>query len=106
MDSKQAYAELIGRIKERSTLESIGGVLGWDERTYMPAKGSGHRAEQMALLARMAHEMLTSPRIGELLDSVERSSLVKDAQADPSVNVREIRRAYNRAVKMPKELVE
>jgi carboxypeptidase Taq len=106
MDVKQAYTELLGRIKERSTLESIGGMLGWDERTYMPAKGSAHRAEQMALVARLGHEMLTAPRIGELLDTLERSALVKDAQADAAVNVREIRRVHDRAVKMPKELVE
>jgi carboxypeptidase Taq len=106
MEANQAYAELIRRFKERSTLESIGSMLGWDERTYMPPKGSGHRAEQMALVARLAHEMLTEPRIGELLDSLERSSLVREGQGDAAVNVREIRRLYNRAVKMPKELVE
>jgi len=106
MEAKQAYTELIQRIKERSLFDSIGSVLGWDERTYMPPKGSGHRAEQMALVARMAHEMLTTPRVGELLDAVERSPLVKDAQSETAVNVREIRRAYDRAVKIPKELVE
>src|SRR5215471_15412883 len=102
----QAYAELIQRIKEYSLLESCAGVLGWDERTYMPRKGSAHRAEQMALLARMTHEMLTAPEIGELLAAVERSPLVRERDSVPAVNVREIRRSYDRAVKLPKELVE
>src|SRR5262249_7607621 len=75
-------------------------------RTYMPRQGSAHRAEQMALLARMCHEMLTAPEIGELLGEVESSPLIREEDGVPLTNVREIRRAYDRAVKIPKELVE
>lgn len=105
-NAEQSYDELIRRVKEYSLLASCGSVLGWDERTYMPHDGSAHRAEQMALLARLTHEMQTSPRIGELLSDVERSALVKDRESAPAVNVREIRRTYDRATKIPKELVE
>src|SRR5260370_14499975 len=105
MNENQAYAELIRRIKEQSLLGSCASVLGWDERTYMPHKGSAHRAEQMALLARMTHEMLTAPEIGRLLAEVEGSALVRQKDSVPAVNVREIRRYYDRAVKLPKELV-
>src|SRR5260370_12579492 len=76
MSENQAYAELSRRIKEYSLLGSCASVLGWDERTYMPRKGSAHRAEQMALLARMTHEMLTAPEIGGLLAEVEGSPLI------------------------------
>lgn len=106
MNDDQAYAELIRRCKEHSLLGSCAGVLGWDERTYMPRQGSAHRAEQMALLARLTHEMLTAPAVGELLTQLETSSLANDAESVPAVNIREIRRTYNRAVKLPKELVE
>jgi carboxypeptidase Taq len=106
MNQDQAYQELIHRIKEYTLLASCGSVLGWDERTYMPRKGSAHRAEQLALVARMAHEMLTAPEIGRLLGEMEKSNLVKDKESAAAVNVREIRRNYDRAVKIPKELVE
>src|SRR5438270_5471572 len=106
MQPDQAYADLIRRVKEARLLESCASVLGWDERTYMPHQGSAHRAEQIALLARMTHEMLTHPRIGECLAAVEGSELVRAPESDAAVNVREIRRAYDRAVKLPKELVE
>ena len=104
--AEQAYADLLRRVKEARLLESCGSVLGWDERTYMPREGSAHRAEQIALLARMTHEMLTAPDIGELLAAVEQSSLIRDAESAAAVNVREIRRTYDRAVKLPKSLVE
>src|SRR5437773_6302172 len=106
MNENQAYAELLRRIKEYSLLGSCASMLAWDERTYMPRKGSAHRAEQMALLARMTHEMLTAPEIGRLLGEVEASPLVREKESIPAVNIREIRRCYDRAVKLPKELVE
>src|SRR5256712_5814703 len=101
-----AYAELIRRVKECRLLNSCAELLAWDERTYMPHNGSAHRAEQMALLARMAHEMTTAPEIGELLAALESSELVKEGDSVPAANLREIRRSYDRAVKLPKELVE
>src|SRR5271165_979197 len=106
MDKDQAYAELIHRVKDHALLSSCGSVLGWDERTYMPHAGSAHRAEQMALLARMAHEMLTAPQIGDLLAAAADHPQVKQPDSQPAANVREIRRAYDRAVKLPKDLVE
>jgi carboxypeptidase Taq len=102
----EAYGELLRRVREANLLGSCGSVLGWDERTHMPPKGSAHRAEQMALLASMTHQMLTNPAVGELLTSVEGSGLVRDENSDAAVNVREIRRSYDRAVKMPRRLVE
>src|SRR5437667_12271947 len=105
MDPRHAYDDLLRRVKEARLLESCGAVLGWDERTYMPHQGSSHRAEQMALLARMTHEMATAPEIGELLSELEDSQVAK-GNGTKAANVREIRRSYNRAVKLPKELVE
>jgi carboxypeptidase Taq len=101
-----AYADLIARVKDCRLLESCGQLLGWDERTYMPRQGSRHRGEQMALLARLAHDMMTSPRIAELLREVEGSDVIGDADSIEAANVREIRRAHDRAAKLPRELVE
>ncbi|MBI1903517.1 MAG: carboxypeptidase M32, partial [Planctomycetia bacterium] len=106
MDAQRANQDLLHAIKEARLLESAGSVLGWDERTYMPAHGAGHRAEQMALIARLTHDMMTASRIAELLAAVESSPLVRDPDSDQAVSVREIRRVYDRAVKMPAALVE
>jgi carboxypeptidase Taq len=104
--AEQAYAELTRRTREAALLESCGSVLGWDECTYMPRKGSAHRSEQGALLARLSHEMRTTPQVGQLLGEVEGTELVRDPASDAGANVREIRRAYDRAVKLPAALVE
>ncbi len=106
MTPEQAYSDLIDRIREASVLSSCAAVLGWDERTYMPRQGAAHRARQMALLARLGHERLTAPVIGERLSQIEGTSLVAEPDSIPAANVREIRRAYDRAVKLPSDLVE
>ncbi|MBM3995337.1 MAG: carboxypeptidase M32 [Planctomycetes bacterium] len=106
MNQQPAYVELIQRFREFRLLESIGALVGWDQHTYMPPKGAGHRAEQMGYLAKTGHAMLTAPRIGELLGELEGLLAQKATDAIEAVNVREIRRTYDRAVKMPSRLVE
>ena len=106
MDSYEAYAELIRRSKEHATLASCSSLLGWDEQTFMPAGGAAHRSAQMGLLAGIHHEQATDPRIGELLAIVESSDLVAEPASPPAVNAREIRRSYDRRVRLPQALVE
>lgn len=103
---KDLTEELYGLTKEISTLNSCMAVLDWDERTYMPPNGSENRANQVALLAGMVHDRLTSSRIGEIINELLYNGLnLADDDID-SANLREIKRAYDRAVKVPKSLVE
>ena len=104
-NADHVYADLIAAVKEISLLGSSASVLHWDQETYMPPRGSEHRGNQVSLLARLAHEQFTAPRIGELLGDVESSDLVKDPDGDAAVNVRELRRSYDRATKIPASLV-
>jgi carboxypeptidase Taq len=106
MSPADAYAELVRRSKELGVLGSCAAVLGWDQQTYMPTKGAGLRGEQMAFLAGLAHSKATEPVVGELLAAVEGSDLVADPDSDAGANVREMRRGYDRATKLPAALVE
>ena len=103
---EKAYEELIEKYRENSILGACNALLGWDERTYMPRAGTEGRSKQVALLSGIAHEKFTSPRIGELLSVVEDSKLIADSSSDEAVNVREIRRNYDKAIKLPQDLVE
>jgi carboxypeptidase Taq len=99
-----AYDELRARLREAQTLISVGELLGWDQETLMPRKAAKFRAEERALLSRLAHEKATDPRLGELLAECESDA---DLCAAPAIaaNLREIRRTYDRSVKLPVELV-
>jgi len=65
-----------------------------------------HRSEQLALLVGMVHERATASQIGDWLEEIEGSDVVSNSVSVEAVNVREIRRGYDRAVKLPKLLVE
>jgi carboxypeptidase Taq len=106
MTPQAAYTELLRRAREEFLLESCQSLLGWDELTYMPPGGVTARANQMAYLAGLQHEKATDPRIGELLASVEGSGFVNDPFSAAAVNVREIRRTYDRLSRLPRSLVE
>jgi carboxypeptidase Taq len=106
MRADEAYKELIRRVREEASLASIEALLEWDEEIHMPAGGVEGRSEQLALVAGMLHERGTDPRLGELLDELEGSSLLADSDSPPAVNVRELRRDYDRYVRLPRKLVQ
>src|SRR5208282_5454362 len=74
--------------------------------TYMPAGGVEHRARQLALLAGLQHARSADARVGELLEALEGSGLFTDPASAAAVNVRELRRVYDRARRVPRSLVE
>ncbi len=99
-----AFSELVSKITEAQTLGSIGSLLSWDQETYMPAAAAGFRASQTSLIAAMAHERRTSARIGELLAACESDKALL-ADAAVAADVREMRRDYDLATKLPTDLV-
>lgn len=103
---EEAYKELIRRSRESALLGSCIEVLGWDEETYMPREGAPHRAAQQAYLAALQHDRDTQPDTGDLLASVETSSLIADPNSIAAINVRELRRLYDRDCCIPRRLIE
>ncbi len=101
-----AYGQLCEIKREAATLGSIGSLLDWDQETYMPPRGSAARAEQRSMMARLSHERATSPRVGELLAACEADkSLTGDKSSLAAADLREMRRDYDRATKLPSDLV-
>src|SRR4029077_9927001 len=102
-----SYDDLLARIKDASLLRTTAAILSWDQETMMPPGGVEHRSRQMAQIAGLAHNRFTDPRIGELLDECEADSdLTSDPHSDAAAVLRETRRAYDRATKLPSDLVE
>ena len=102
------YDALVRELRDVATLQRVSAVLSWDEQTHMPPRGAAHRADQAGMLAALAHARFTAPRVGDLLAAAEaelpRSDRGGDTEA--AANLREIRRLYDRAVKLPADLVE
>jgi carboxypeptidase Taq len=96
-----SYGELINLVRQTNTLAATEALLDWDSETYMPPKGLAARAEQLSLIATLAHERRTHSQIGELLDKLGTDSGDDIAKA----NIRETRRIYQRATKIPADIV-
>lgn len=106
MRPEEAYADLIKRWREATLLQSCAAVLEWEQQTYLPSEGAEHRSEQLALLAGIHHQRITDPRIGDDLQAVEESGIANDPLSIEAVNVREIRKSYDKSTKLPQSLVE
>lgn len=104
MGESAAYADLCAHLREAATLASVAALVGWDQETYMPPSAAEARAEQAALLARLVHERRTSPRVGELIAACENDPAVRGDDA-MSRSVREMRRDYDLATRLPASLV-
>ncbi len=101
------YDDLLSLVREASLLSTTAGLLSWDQEAMMPSAGVEYRSRQLAQIAGMTHRMITDPRVGELLEACETDTeLTADPVSDTAANLREIRRRYDRATKLPGDLVE
>jgi carboxypeptidase Taq len=104
MNAKKAFEWLLDKSRDIAYLQSMKALLIWDQHTFAPPKGLHHRADQIAAITRLIHSRITDPKRGDMLREVEGTDLVKDASSVEAVNVREWRRSFDRATKIPESL--
>ncbi|HEX2854272.1 MAG TPA: carboxypeptidase M32 [Opitutaceae bacterium] len=103
MTVDSVYAELVSRLKHAHTLGTVGDLLSWDEQVNLPPGAAEQRAAQQAALAAVHHDAAVDPRIGQLLEKLERPAVeLKELQR---VVVAQARRDYDRATKLPADFV-
>ncbi|MGE3408779.1 MAG: carboxypeptidase M32 [Pirellulales bacterium] len=100
------YAALLANARETALLASVESLLGWDERTQLPPAGNEYRAEQMTHLAGMVHRLRTDPRLGEWLVELSDSPPAADPASESGATIRELRRQYEKKLRLPQALVE
>jgi carboxypeptidase Taq len=71
-------------------------VLEWDQETYLPPKGASARSRQLASLSEIAHEGLTAPGLGDLLQELyQRADLEDDQRRNVELSLED----YNKQTK-------
>jgi carboxypeptidase Taq len=101
MTRETELAELRQRLQAVDDLNRASAVLGWDQATYMPAGGAQARGRQLGLLAGLAHEKMTDPAIGRLLDALAPWAEAQGEDSDVAALVRVTRRDFDRATRVP-----
>jgi len=98
-----AYQTLEARAKRVADIQGALAILGWDSQTMMPRGASEVRGEQLATLEQMAHEIVTTPDVDDLLAKAE----AEGENLDPwqAANLKRMRLAQRRAAAIDPGLV-
>jgi carboxypeptidase Taq len=101
-------ADALDRLKERlaevTDLGKVARLLSWDQQTMMPLAGTAHRADQMATVQRLTHELFTDPAVGSMLEELRPLEDSLDPDSDDASLIRVVRRDYEKAVNVPGSL--
>ena len=97
------YAALEDRFRRIAGVNGALAILDWDTAVMMPRKAADERGEQLAVLRRVSHELLTDAATGEQLAAAEEE---RDLDAWQAANLREMRRRYRHAHAVEPALVE
>jgi len=102
---QRKYEQLKSRLAEVDDLAASAALLSWDQETSMPPGGAGARGRQMATLSRIAHQKLTSPAVGRLLDALQPWAEGLPYDSMEASLVRVARRAFERETRVPSSFV-
>lgn len=99
-----AYASLEQRFHRLYALRNAVGMLQWDWAAMMPSGGAEARAEQVAAIKVVCHDVIAAPDLGDLLDRAEADrGQLDDTQR---ANLAEMRRQWVHEAHLPARLVE
>ncbi len=97
-----SYRALHRQFASIGDLQHAQAMLSWDEAVMMPRGGGEARAEALATLAGVVHNMISDRRVGEWADAAAEEPGLDDWER---ANAREIQRIWRRARALPEELV-
>ena len=101
-----AYLTLADRHRRLAHLGHVEAIASWDEAAMMPAGSGPARAEALASLRVLSHELAVDPAIGDLLVRAETELSQGALDQWQAANLREMRRSYLRETALPAALVE
>ncbi len=96
---------LLARLAEVSDLTKAATLLFWDQRVKMPPGGAEARAEALATVSRFAQERFIDDETGQLLEELRGLEEGSDYDSFEASLVRTTRRQFEKAVRVPPELV-
>jgi carboxypeptidase Taq len=99
------FERLRERLAEVNDLARAGMLLFWDQRVLMPPGGAAARAESLATVSRLAQERFIDGEVGRLLDELRGLEESSDYDSFEASLIRVTRRQYEKATRVPPELV-
>jgi carboxypeptidase Taq len=97
------WTDLLARLRELNDLASAVKLMEWDQAVMMPVQGGPRRARATAALEGLTHARFTDPEMGALIEKL-RAGDSRDEDQEASLRI--LKRDYDRAVKVPADLVK
>jgi carboxypeptidase Taq len=100
-----AFERLRERLAEINDLRKAVTLLVWDQQVKMPPGGAQARAEVLGTVSRLAQDRFVRGEIGELLEELRSFEESSDYDSFEASLIRVTRRNYEKAARVPPELV-
>jgi carboxypeptidase Taq len=97
--------ELKAKSAEIVDMKRAAAVLSWDQHAFMPVGGASARAEQLATLGKIFHQLLVNSEMERLLAATKLEVERMGPDSDDFAYWRAAQRNYDRFAKIPADLV-
>lgn len=95
------YQDYVAHMRKLTDIQGATAVLAWDKEVYLPKKGAGLRAQQMATLSGLAHELFVDSKFEAIIQELTQQDLgPKEAR-----NVAKTKRELEKTQKLDKAFV-
>ena len=101
-----SYSALVARYRRIAHLQHVEAITSWDEAAMMPAGGGESRAEALATLRVLCHELGTDPRMADEVTAAETEAAAGALDPWQQANLREMKRGFVRETALPAALVQ
>src|SRR6201986_3097361 len=98
------FEQLRERMAALADMRNVSQLLDWDQQTMMPPRGAMARAETVATVQRLSHEMFVSDETGRLLEAAGAALDGASPDSDDAALVRVGRRRWEKARRVPSRL--
>ncbi|HEY0705795.1 MAG TPA: carboxypeptidase M32, partial [Polyangia bacterium] len=101
-----SYLALADRHRRIAHLQHVEAIASWDEAAMMPPGGGESRAEALATLRVLSHELSCDPAQAALISAAEAEAAAGKLGPWEAANLREIARLFVRETALPTNLVK
>jgi len=99
----ESYEKLREKIKSAIQFQSAISIVQWDMYTNIPPRAHEQRADQLAIMSKILHQMVTDPKIEILLSNIEKNTQALDIYQQREIEL--IRRNWEFQSAVPDNLV-
>jgi carboxypeptidase Taq len=101
----KSYLKLCEKFETTSNIYKAMSILGWDNSVMMPEGSAEDRARQQATLGGIAHQIITSPEVKDMLDQAEKNE-AKDLDEWQKANLRLMKNEWIHNNAVPENLLK